>query len=208
MIEQIQQAPLIPVLRKVPEAQFLAIAEALLNGGVKFLEITMDAVEAPQLIQLAKEQFGDRASVGAGTVMTVEQAQQAIDAGAEYLISPALVEEVVVYAVEQGVPMIPGVYTPSEMARAYSLGAVGVKLFPAASLGSGFVKDVRGPLGHIPIIVTGGITLETARSYREAGAIGVGAGSALLDKQLIANEDWAGLTELTKKWVEELRIEK
>lgn len=204
LIEQIKQAPLIPVLRKVPETQFVSIAGALLDGGVKFLEITMDAPDAPRLIRLAKEHFGDRASVGAGTVMSVDQARQAIEAGAEYLISPALVEEVLEYAIEQGVPMIPGVYTPSEMVRAHSLGAVAVKLFPAASLGSGFVKDVGGPLGHIPVIVTGGITLETASSYKTAGAIGIGAGSALLDKDLIASEDWAGLTALTRQWIASL----
>lgn len=204
MIEQIKASPLIPVLRKLPEDTFLAVAEALINGGVTYLEITMDADDAPKLIRMAKAHFGHRASVGAGTVMTVEQARAAIEAGAEYLISPALVEEVVMFAVEQGVPMIPGVYTPSEMVRAHALGAVGVKLFPAASLGSGFVKDVRGPLGHIPIIVTGGITIDTARSYLEAGAIGIGAGSALLDKVLIADSDWDGLTAWTKTWVDKL----
>ncbi|XKH50505.1 bifunctional 4-hydroxy-2-oxoglutarate aldolase/2-dehydro-3-deoxy-phosphogluconate aldolase [Chryseomicrobium palamuruense] len=204
MIEQMKTSPLIPVLRKLPEDKFLSVAEALINGGVKYLEITMDAEDAPKLIRMAKEHFGNRASVGAGTVMSVEQARAAIEAGAEYLISPALVEDVLTFAVEQGVPMIPGVYTPSEMVLAHTLGASGVKLFPAASLGSGFVKDVRGPLGHIPIIVTGGITVDTAVSYLDAGAVAVGAGSALLDKELIANGDWGGLSELTRTWVETL----
>lgn len=204
MLDQLKKSPLIPVLRKLPEESFLSIAGALIDGGVKYLEITMDAEEAPRLIRLAKQQFGKQASIGAGTVMSVEQAREAIEAGAKYLISPALVDEVLLYAVEQGIPMIPGVYTPSEMAHAYSLGAVGVKLFPAASLGSGFVKDVRGPLSHIPIIVTGGITEATARDYLDAGAIGVGAGSALLDKDLIAKQDWSGLTELTKSWIARL----
>lgn len=206
MIEQMKTSPLIPVLRKLPEDKFLSVAEALINGGVKYLEITMDAEDAPKLIRMAKEHFGNRASVGAGTVMSVEQARAAIEAGAEYLISPALVEDVLTFAVEQGVPMIPGVYTPSEMVRAHTLGASGVKLFPAASLGSGFVKDVRGPLGHIPIIVTGGITVDTAVSYLEAGAVAVGAGSALLDKELIVNGDWVGLTKWTKNWVEKLTV--
>lgn len=204
MIEQMKTSPLIPVLRKLPEDKFLSVAEALINGGVKYLEITMDAEDAPKLIRMAKEHFGNRASVGAGTVMSVEQARAAIEAGAEYLISPALVEDVLTFAVKQGVPMIPGVYTPSEMVRAHTLGASGVKLFPAASLGNGFVKDVRGPLGHIPIIVTGGITVDTAVSYLDAGAVAVGAGSALLDKELIATGDWGGLSELTRTWVETL----
>lgn len=204
MLEHLKKSPLVPVLRKIRFEDSSFIVKALIEGGVRTVEITMETERASDIIRKTVVEFGSQTLIGAGTVLTVEDCINAINAGAQFIVAPVLNEQVVAYAVEQAIPVIPGVYSPSEMMRAYELGATAVKLFPAASVGPGFVKDVQGPLGHIPIMVTGGINLDNAHSYIEAGAIAVGAGSALLKKNLISNIDWDGLTMETKYWMLEL----
>lgn len=205
IIEQLKAISIIPVLRKVEYEKSKEIVQALYNGGIRAIEVTMESDRAELIIHESIEEFGEKMLVGAGTVLTVEDCRRAIEAGAQFVVSPALDEAVVAYAVEQDVPVIPGVFTPSEMLRAHNLGAAMVKLFPASVLGPAFIKDVKGPLGQIDIMTTGGITKETAKSYLDAGAVAVGAGSALLRKDLIAENDWTGLTEEVKTWVTSIK---
>lgn len=205
IIEKLKAATIIPVLRKVPYEKSKEIVQALYDGGIRVIEITMESDRAELIIREAIEIFGDRMLVGAGTVLTVDDCDHAIGAGAQFIVSPALDEAVVAYAAEQGVPVIPGVFTPSEMLRAHQAGAAMVKLFPSSVLGPAFIKDVKGPLSHIEIMTTGGITMDTAKSYLDAGAIAVGAGSALLRKDLIAQSDWTGLAKEVEKWLETSR---
>ncbi len=204
MIEHLKKSPLVPVLRKIRFEDSEFIVKALLDGGVRTVEITMETERASEIIRKTVNEFGSQALVGAGTVLTIEDCSKAIEAGAQFIVAPVLNEAVVTYAVDQDVPVIPGVYSPSEMMRAYELGATAVKLFPAASVGPGFVKDVQGPLGHIPIMVTGGIDLANASSYIEAGAVAVGAGSSLLKKSLISDGNWDALTKETEQWLKAL----
>ena len=204
MLEHLKKSPLVPVLRKIRFDDSSYIVKALIKGGVRTVEITMETERATEIIRKTVDEFGSQSLVGAGTVLTIEDCSKAIDAGAQFIVAPVLNKLVVEYAFKQGIPVIPGVYTPSEMMLAYELGATAVKLFPAASVGPGFVKDVQGPLGHIPIMVTGGIDLVNAHSYIEAGAIAVGAGSALLNKSHISTGDWDALTMETKKWMSAL----
>lgn len=203
MISRLKANPLVPVLRKIPFDESTYIIESMISGGVQFIEITLDTEHGLEMIRDTTNKFSD-IWVGAGTVLSIKDCMNAIQSGAKFLVSPVLDEEVVLYAVEQGVPIIPGVYSPTEMLRAYNLGATAVKLFPASSVGSGFVKDVLGPLSHIPIMVTGGITLENARSYIDAGAIAVGAGSSLVKKDIILNQEWSLLAEEVSKWIEQI----
>jgi len=204
MLEHLKKSPLVPVLRKIRFDDSPFIVNALLKGGVRTIEITMETERASEIIRKTVDEFGSQSYVGAGTVLTIEDCSKAINAGAQFIVAPVLNEHVVAYAVKQGIPVIPGVYSPSEMMRAYELGATAVKLFPAASVGPGFVKDVQGPLGHIPIMVTGGIELTNARSYIESGSIAVGAGSSLLKKSFISNKDWTALTKEAEKWMKEV----
>lgn len=204
-IERLKAIPLVPVLRKIPYDKSRDIVQALLNGGIEAVEITMETERAEAIIRESVESFGDRALVGAGTVLDVADCRKAIEAGAQFIVAPVLEEAVVRYAADQGIPVIPGVFTPSEMLRAVNLGAAMIKLFPASVLGPSFIKDVKGPLGHIPIMCTGGITLDTAKAYLDAGANAVGAGSALLRKDLIEAGNWTGLTEEAKRWMAAIR---
>lgn len=196
---------LIPVLRKVPYEKSKEVIRALIEGGIQAIEITLDTVNAIEMIQQAKEQFGQQVVVGAGTVLTVSQCEEAIHAGAQFIVSPSLNLEVVKYALNANIPVIPGVFTPSEMQTAYAAGAEMIKLFPASSLGPKFIKDVKGPLAHIQIMTTGGISIETAKSYLDAGAIAVGAGSDLLKKEWIQENEWVLLSKEVKAWLKVIK---
>lgn len=206
IIEFLTEAPIVPILRKIPYEKSAQIVKALIDGGVTSIEVTMETDRAETIIAETLAAYEGRVLVGAGTVLTTDDCRRAIEAGAQFIVTPALDEEVVLYAVEKGVPIIPGVFTPAEMVRAMKLGAEAIKLFPASTLGPAFIKDLQGPLQHIPMMTTGGITIETAADYIQAGAAAIGTGSALLNKNLIAANDWNGLKNETEKWLEAVSL--
>ncbi|MGN7477978.1 bifunctional 4-hydroxy-2-oxoglutarate aldolase/2-dehydro-3-deoxy-phosphogluconate aldolase [Solibacillus silvestris] len=204
LYNELKSAKLIPVLRKIPYETSQSLIEALILGGIKALEITMDTEKATEIIKETRQQFSDQVIVGAGTVLTVEDCRKAVDAGAQFIVSPSLNLDVVEYSLKNGLAVVPGVFTPTEMQTAYMAGAEMIKLFPASALSPGFIKDVKGPLSHIAIMTTGGITLANANSYLEAGASVVGAGSDLINKEFVKNEQWTMLQKETERWIEQL----
>lgn len=205
MYNKLQGIRLIPVLRKVPYDLCQELVKALKDGGIKAVEITMDSDNATEMIREVKQQNDGELLVGAGTVLTMEDCENAIASGAEFIVSPSLNVEVVKKCMEHNIPVIPGVFTPTEMQTAYSAGAKMIKLFPASSLGTKFIKDVKGPLAHIQIMTTGGINLETARSYLEAGAAIVGAGSDLIKKEWLQSKNWEAITKEAIAWDKSLQ---
>lgn len=204
LYNELKSAKLIPVLRKIPYETSQSLVEALILGGIKALEITMDTEKATEIIKEIRRQFKNQVIVGAGTVLTVEDCRKAVDAGAQFIVSPSLNLDVVEYSLKNGLAVVPGVFTPTEMQTAYMAGAEMIKLFPASALSPGFIKDVKGPLSHIAIMTTGGITLANANSYLEAGASVVGAGSDLINKEFVKNEQWTMLQKETERWIEQL----
>jgi 2-dehydro-3-deoxyphosphogluconate aldolase/(4S)-4-hydroxy-2-oxoglutarate aldolase len=169
--------------RHVSAERAPAIAGALAAGGVVAFELTLNEPEGEALraiesiAQLAAE-LG--VEVGAGTVLSIAAAGRAIDAGATFLVMPHLDPELVAWAASRGIPTFPGCATPTEIFAAWNAGAAAVKLFPASSAGPAFVRELRGPFPDIPLVPTGGITLESAPSFIAAGAIAIGMGSWLL----------------------------
>ena len=160
-----------------------AIAEALAAGGVGAFELTLNEPEADAL--RAIETVADRApglglEVGAGTVLTIAAGRRALDAGATFLVMPHLDPELVAWAATRGVPALPGCATPTEILAAWRAGAAAVKLFPASVAGPAFVRECRGPFPEIPLLPTGGVTVESAPAFIAAGAVGVGMGGWLL----------------------------
>ncbi|WP_042470823.1 bifunctional 4-hydroxy-2-oxoglutarate aldolase/2-dehydro-3-deoxy-phosphogluconate aldolase [Bacillus ndiopicus] len=200
MYDKLQQFKLIPVLRKVPYSVCEELVKSLKKGGIQAVEITMDSDRAADMIKIVKKQNEGQLLVGAGTVLTLESCEEAIAAGAEFIVSPSLNLDVVRKCLEKNIPVIPGVFTPTEMQLAYSEGAEIVKLFPASSLGPKFIKDVKGPLSHIRIMTTGGISLNTAKSYIEAGAEIIGVGSELIRKEWLLSKDWEAIMNEAIKW--------
>jgi 2-dehydro-3-deoxyphosphogluconate aldolase/(4S)-4-hydroxy-2-oxoglutarate aldolase len=201
MINELKKVPLIPVLRKIPFEKLDLLLEALVLGGVKAIEITMDSPQAGAMISRAVSKYKKELIVGAGTVMNVADCQKAIRSGAEFIVSPVLNEKVLAFAHENNVPAIPGVFTPTEIYCAIEQGVTIVKLFPASVLGPSFIKDIKGPMNELSILCTGGITKETAKEYIDAGAISIGVGGALLKKEWISNNNWKKITSETEEWM-------
>jgi 2-dehydro-3-deoxyphosphogluconate aldolase/(4S)-4-hydroxy-2-oxoglutarate aldolase len=174
---------IVAIGRRVSAERAPAIAEALAAGGVRAFELTLnepetDALRSIEAVARAAGELG--LDLGAGTVLSIEAAGRAIDAGATFLVMPHLDRELVAWAVARGIPTLPGCATPTEIFLAWSAGASAVKLFPASSAGPGFVREMRGPFPEIPLVPTGGVTLETAPAFIAAGAIAIGMGGWLL----------------------------
>ena len=180
----------------------LEISRALLEGGITRLEFTLTNSEANKAITEVRREFGERLVVGAGTILDAEQARTSIEAGAQFLVTPAMLPEVIAVARERQVPIACGAYTPTEILSAWRLGADLVKVFPASAGGPGYIKDVRGPLPNIPLVPTGGVNLNTCGAFLAAGAYTVAIGSQLVGKDIARTKDWAGLTALARQYVE------
>ena len=191
------------VLRGIDEEHIVPVAEAVYEGGVTALEVTADAKRCSDLIaDVDRAMGGTDAVVGAGTVMDAAAARNVIEAGAEFVLAPNLNEDVVDICNREGVLAIPGVMTPTEAARAMEAGADILKMFPASTVGPGHIGALQGPLGDVPIMPTGGVSTDNVADYFEAGAIGVGAVSALVDYDAIEREDWDGVRESAAEFVE------
>ena len=172
----------VAIARGLDPTTIAAVADGLLDGGIRAFELTLDEPEGTALAAIAdavRQCEGTGMLVGAGTVLSQSAAQHAIDAGAAFLVAPHLDLGVVAWAASRGLPMFPGAATPTEALSAWRAGASGVKVFPASALGPTFIRELRGPLPDIPLLPTGGLTVDDAAAYIEAGAVAVGLGSWL-----------------------------
>ena len=187
----------VAVMRGIGTDRGIDVADAARSGGVAVFEVTMDSPDAVRTIDALVSRGH---IVGAGTVLSVEDAQAASEAGAQFLVSPHTDEQVVAWATESGHAVVPGGYTPTEIVSAWDLGASAVKLFPASIGGPAFVRAVSSPLGHIPLIVTGGIDASNIASYLAAGAVAVGVGG-----WLVSSEDLNQVRRRSEELVEAAR---
>jgi 2-dehydro-3-deoxyphosphogluconate aldolase / (4S)-4-hydroxy-2-oxoglutarate aldolase len=186
-------AGVVAIARRLDPAVVRAVADGLLGGGVGAFEITLNEPEAVALasIRTVAQHVDDTAlAIGAGTVLSIDAARRAVDAGARFLVMPHTDPELVAWAASQGIPAFPGAFSPTEILGAWRAGAAAVKLFPASVAGPTFVREFRGPFPGIPLIPTGGVTADTAPAFIRAGAIAVGLGS-----WLIGDGDPTGIAE-------------
>ncbi|PSP71451.1 2-dehydro-3-deoxyphosphogluconate aldolase [Halobacteriales archaeon QH_6_68_27] len=191
------------VLRGVDEDDIVPVAEAIHDGGVTALEVTADGKRASEKIAAIDRALeGTDAMVGAGTVMDAAAARNVIEAGAQFVLAPNLNEAVIDVCNRAGVVVVPGVMTPTEADRAMAAGADVLKMFPASTVGADHIGALRGPLGDIPIMPTGGVDTDNVADYFEAGAVAVGAGSALVNYEAIEREDWDAVRESAAAFVE------
>jgi 2-dehydro-3-deoxyphosphogluconate aldolase/(4S)-4-hydroxy-2-oxoglutarate aldolase len=179
----ILESGVVAVARNLSADTVRDVADGLLRGGVRALEITLNEPEEPALDALraaVRHAEGTALDLGAGTVLTIEAAERALDAGATFLVSPHTEAELVEWTAARGVACFPGAFTPTEILAAWRAGAAAVKLFPASVAGAAFVREFRGPFPHVPLLPTGGVTADTAPDFIRAGAIAVGFGSWLI----------------------------
>jgi 2-dehydro-3-deoxyphosphogluconate aldolase/(4S)-4-hydroxy-2-oxoglutarate aldolase len=194
VVEELIQRGAVAVVRLSDAAHGIALADALLAGGVSAIEVTLTTPGALDLIQKLAGHANGALMVGAGSVIGAPAAREAIDAGARYIVSPIFDPDVVAAAHTYDIPMLPGAYTPTEIFRAYQAGADLVKVFPADTLGPGFIKGVLAPMPFLELMPTGGVTPENVGQWIKAGAVAVGLGSALVDPSLIKTRDFATIT--------------
>lgn len=188
----------VAVIRLADSSKLIKVAEALYKGGISGIEITMTVPDAIKVIEEAAKSIGSYMNVGVGSVLNAETAQKAIDAGAKYVVSPVFKNEIIETAHKNGIPAMPGAFTPTEIQNAYEAGADVVKVFPADVVGMAFFKGVLAPMPHLKLMPTGGVSLTNAGDWLKAGACAVGVGSALLDKKAIAEGNYDVLTENAK----------
>lgn len=201
ILNKMLASKIIAVIRKVDPSKIHELVSSLVEGGISTIEITMDSKESSRIILELRQSFEKKATIGAGTVLNKKQAEEAITAGSEFIFSPILDKETITYVKSKNIIMIPGVFTPTEMQKAFEWGTEIVKVFPANVLGPSFFKDVRGPLGHIAKIPTGGIHLGNVQDFLKAGAVAVGVGSSLVNQTLIEQQNWTRIQQLAEQFV-------
>ncbi|MFF3335669.1 bifunctional 4-hydroxy-2-oxoglutarate aldolase/2-dehydro-3-deoxy-phosphogluconate aldolase [Streptomyces sp. NPDC002888] len=177
---QLGRTRVMAILRSADASALPAVARALAAGGVTCLEITLTTAGALDALAAVRAELGPGVAVGAGTVITGDQAKDALAAGAEFLVAPVVDTDVVRDAAHRGVPCYPGAWTPTEVSQAWRAGAAAVKLFPASTGGPAHLRQLRAPLPDIPLVAVGGVGIDEARDYLDAGACAVGIGSPLL----------------------------
>lgn len=201
VVQTMESLGVVAVIRLKDPLKLRAVIDALADGGIKALEITMTVPGAIDLIRQIAPTLPDGFLIGAGTVLDADTATAAVRAGAQFVVSPVCRTSVIDATHAAGAAVMPGCFTPTEILNAWDSGADVVKVFPATSLGPQFFKDVRGPLPHIKMMPTGGVSLDNAGQWIAAGAVAVGVGTALLDAKAIAAGDYAVLTANAKKIV-------
>ena len=186
IVSAIEATGVVAVVRLTDAGAFREVAAALVEGGVRAIEVTMTVPRAVALIESLAASARNDVIVGAGTVLDAETARQVILAGARFVVGPVLRPEVIELGHRYDVAVMPGCFTPTEILTAWELGADVVKVFPATALGPGFFKDVRGPLPQIRLMPTGGVTRDNAGAWIAAGAVAIGVGTALVDPKAVS----------------------
>ncbi len=211
IIEAVRRNKIIAIVRGLNPEYIPGLAQALYDGGIRMIEVTFDQkhsetwVNTVHAIQTISETFADLMYVGAGTVISSEQLKMAYEAGARFIISPSVNTELIRQTKAYGMASFPGAMTPSEAVAAHEAGADIIKLFPAASLGTGYLKAIRAPLSHLEFMAVGGINEKNVVEYLNAGACGLGIGGNLVNLEWIETGRFDLIEELARKYVEAVK---
>jgi 2-dehydro-3-deoxyphosphogluconate aldolase/(4S)-4-hydroxy-2-oxoglutarate aldolase len=196
---------IIAVVRAQKAEQVIPLSEALIAGGVIAIEITMTTPNAIEAIRDARKKLGERGVIGVGTVLNEKVCRDAIEAGVEFVVTPICRTELVAIARAADRPIMLGAYTPTEAQTAHEAGADFIKIFPADTLGPGYIKALRAPLPHLKIVPTGGVDVNNVADFLKAGCAAVGVGGSMVTAKMLQDGDWAGLTRKAREFVEAAR---
>lgn len=208
VIDAIRDTGLISILRGVDSGKICDVVDVMGQNGIRLVEVTLDTPDALQSIQKLSRTFSGEMLIGAGTVLDRETAQQAILAGATFILSPTLKPSVIACCREKGVLPIPGVFSPSEIALAKAAGAVLVKVFPANLLGTEYIKKMLDLFVDLEILAVGGIDLNNIDAFISAGALGAGVGSKLVGGDILDSQDYELLGRRTKQYLQKIQSAK
>ena len=205
-LEYVKKRKIVAIVRGLSPEYLIRLGHAFEEGGIGLMEVTYNQ-SAPETwkdtakgIEAVEKEFGDRLLVGAGTVITLEQVSMTYNAGGHYLVTPTTQPEIIRAGKALGLGLYPGAFTPSEILAAYEAGADAVKVFPASCLGPGYIKAIRAPLSHIPLMAVGGVNEKNAADFLKAGCVGLGVGGNLVNKEWIRNGEWEKITALAKEF--------
>lgn len=208
VIKAIEREKLIVIVRGIEREKLIPLAEAMYEGGVRLLEVTYSAngavsdEDTAENIRMLCEHFGDRMYIGAGTVITPRQVKLTKEAGGQFIISPDTYKKVIKKTRKLDMVSMPGALTATEIQAAHRAGADFVKMFPITNMGTDYVKAVKAPLSHIRLLAVGGVDQNNMKDYLKAGVCGFGVGSNIINKKMLAEDDYAGITALAKEYVE------
>ncbi|MEA5577991.1 bifunctional 4-hydroxy-2-oxoglutarate aldolase/2-dehydro-3-deoxy-phosphogluconate aldolase [Anabaena sp. UHCC 0451] len=203
-LSQLQQHRAIAVIRAPKMIWGEKMALAVASGGMGLIEITWNSDRAPELISQLRTDLPD-CIIGTGTLFNVQQLKEAITAGAQFLFTPHTDPEMIRIAVSENIPIIPGALTPTEIVTAWTQGASCVKVFPVQAVGgTSYIQSLQAPLGHIPLIPTGGVTLENAKDFLQVGAVAVGLSGELFPKKWVLEENWLAIAKQAKNLIRRL----
>lgn len=210
VIKTIEKEKIIAIIRGADIEQAVKASKAIYDGGIKLVEVTFNQKSPESFIQTVNSIKAIKSAcpemiVGAGTVLNTEQVDLALSAGAEFIVSPDTDEKVIAYSVKNGLVSLPGAYTATEVKKAHEAGADFVKLFPCTDGAVQYIKALKAPLSHIKFLAVGGVTAENAGDFIKAGAVGIGVGSALINKKWLDDGEYDKITELAKKFVESVK---
>ena len=195
VLERLTRLGAVAVIRMSDSEKLKRVSEAIHKGGVSAIEITMTTPNALAVIENLSKTMGNEIIVGVGSVLDPQTAIDAINAGAQFVVSPVFKRDIIETVKKLNIPIMPGAFTPTEIQAAYEQGADIVKVFPADIVGMAFFKAIRGPMPYLKLMPTGGVTLTNAGEWLKAGACAVGVGTALLDKKAIDENNFKKLTE-------------
>jgi len=205
VFEKMMESRVVAVLRKFDTSKVVPLAQALVEGGITAIEITMDTENALQAIADVRKALGKDIAVGAGTVLDPETGRAAMLAGAQFLVAPTLNVDLIRLGNRYGRMVVPGCMTPTEIQQACEAGADVIKIFPAGVVTANFFRNVLGPLDHITLMATGGVSIDNVKEYRAKGVDVVGVGGNLIDKEAIAAGQFEKITAYAAKLVEKAK---
>lgn len=197
--------PIVGILRGFTKGQVTEIVHGSIRGGLTNLEITMNSPDAAAQIRHAVEIAEGRVNIGAGTVLDLELLDEALSAGASFIVTPTVAELVINECVSEKIPIFPGALTPTEIVRAWDLGATMVKIFPAEALGLSYIRGLKAPLPQVKLLPTGGVDLKTLPDFIKAGADGFGVGGPLFNSQRVRAGDWEWIERQCKAFAETVK---
>lgn len=201
-IERFKKKPFMAIFRGVGEEVWEPLLETVIAAGLETIEITMNTKNAASLIRQAVKIAGNRLMIGAGTVCSSESLKAALDAGATFIVSPVLIDDIVSSCIQQKIAVFPGALTPQEIYNAWQAGATMVKVFPAKVFGPSYFKEIKAPFADIRLLACGGITPENKNDFFSNGADAVAFGASIFTEERLRNRDFASITERVKKYLQ------
>lgn len=205
MYKIVSENPVLAIMRNIPFEYTVKYAETVVRGGISFFEIALNSEHGFEQIDILRKYFGDDVRIGAGTVITTELAKKALDCGAEFLLTPGTPVDVLEYCEQQDIQLLPGVYTPSDIATCLEHGFKTMKLFPADCLPAGYVKALTGPFDDANYVAIGGVNPQNIQEFLSNGFAGVGIASNLMPSYILKEQKWSEGEEYVQKYMDGLK---